>query len=124
MRQPSRPPNVPAFSCECQRYAEGGPTSSSAATPCWPACVDSLDATDFESVDDTIQRPLKLLTRGRTPKVCNDPASDSFRQNGFLYSPVREHVVVNHDGQEIGGATVPRLTIKCFLDFIQHPLSV
>src|SRR5438309_7929281 len=31
------PPNVPAFSCERQRAAEGRPTSSSAATPCWAA---------------------------------------------------------------------------------------
>jgi len=30
-------PNVPAFSCERQREAEGRPTSSSAATPCWAA---------------------------------------------------------------------------------------
>src|SRR5258708_8696319 len=30
------PANVPAFSCERQRPAEGRPTTSSVPTPCWP----------------------------------------------------------------------------------------
>lgn len=43
-----RPSKVPAFRCERQRYAAGGPTSSSAATPSWTATTLLSDRDDVD----------------------------------------------------------------------------
>jgi hypothetical protein len=53
-----QPDNVPAFSCERQRAAEGRPTSSSAATPCWAAVVRLATARNRELTKDVGQSSL------------------------------------------------------------------
>jgi len=79
----SRLPNVPAFSCERQRAAEGRPTSSSAATPCWAAAMTTSSA-GFAHRDQPSRGIVTVVTPEWVPRCLRNgcPSHAGIRSEG------------------------------------------